>query len=662
MTPAPGNATRRRLVLPGRLMVLTAFFAACAADTGSQSAVDRHVDPLVLGLIGPAQLLPGTRLVIEGEGFAHPDYGPTRVELRGDGVDLARELEWVSERRLELVVDRELFDALGGSGSFEGGARLVHPHRTADVVRTSRPIGARFELDETLPPPAGVSVPATVYVNDPIRVEGGGILLGGEEGETRARVWGCFFPDGSSGCASVEPVEVPVTAETAAGRAAGAFLFEPSIAGVGPGVFRGSVQLLNAHGESGSGARIEGDTHTVEIRVLPPVVHDVSVLAASLGQYVEIEGGGFVGASAEGVTLLEVRATFRSTASGNERSLDVVLVPEYRSGRRVRYVLSEEDALGEALSLRRERGRITGTIQPVVRWGPQEARGEAVPFAFDLAPVKQVVYLSFQPSYVESLRLFGMRAADLLVRERIVTSASEPYRGINLEIRTDVPEDFALYAHVDLAGPDPNGTGLFGYDNSPGKDTNNLRLHDRIGGVNATTQLDGYPGYGGVFVESFIGFSEHPGAIADPLPGASPLFDALFDPFRPDRGGRPVTAEELRGPLPVIRDGNECPARGSFREGQIACAIWALGNLVGTTVAHEIGHSLGLANPHGEGFHNDGDLPGRLMDSGGARPFEERAVIAGGEAGVFCSDSYDYLREIMPGDEDDPLFTRPSCF
>ena len=645
-----------------RSAVLLALLVACAADTGPQPNVDRHVDPLVLEQVGPAQLLPGTRLVIEGEGFAHPDYGPTRIEIRGGDVDLARELEWVSEERLELVVDRELFDALGGGGDFEGGARLVHPHRTADVVRASRPIGVRFDLDETLSPPSRLDVPAAVYVNDPIPVDGGGILLGGAEGETLARVWGCFFPDGSSGCVSVEPVEVTVSAESAGVRTAGAFLFAPSIAGVGPGVFRGSVQLVNAHGDPGAGRRIEGDTHTVELRVLAPAVHDVSVLAASLGQYVDIEGGGFVSGSSDGVTLLEVRATFRSSASGNERTIDVVLVPEYQTGRRVRYVLSEEDALGEALSLRRERGRITGTIQPVVRWGSQEARGDAVPFAFDLAPLKQVVYLSFQPSYVESLRLFGMRAADPLVREQIVAAASEPYRGINLEFRTEVPSDFALYAHVDLAGPDPNGTGLFGYDNSPGKDTNNLRLHDRIGGVNATTQLDGYPGYGGVFVESFIGFSEHPGAIADPLPGASPLFDAVFDPFRPDRGGRPVTAEELREPLPVIRDGNECPAPSSFREGQIACAIWVLGNLVGTTVAHEVGHSLGLANPHGEGFHNDGDLPGRLMDSGGARPFEERAVISGGEAGVFCADSYEYLHEIMPGEEDDPLFTRPSCF
>ena len=49
---------------------------------------------------------------------------------------------------------------------------------------------------------------------------------------------------------------------------------------------------------------------------------------------------------------------------------------------------------------------------------------------------------------------------------------------------------------------DPNGLGLFGYDNTPGKDDGNTRLYDKLGGLNAQTQQDGYPGYGGVFLES----------------------------------------------------------------------------------------------------------------------------------------------------------------
>ena len=83
------------------------------------------------------------------------------------------------------------------------------------------------------------------------------------------------------------------------------------------------------------------------------------------------------------------------------------------------------------------------------------------------------------------------------------------YAGINVEFRTEPPLDFAQYAEVDIGGPDPNGLGLLGYDNTPGKDVGNSRLYDRIGGVNAATQGDGFPGYGGVFSDNFLGFSAH---------------------------------------------------------------------------------------------------------------------------------------------------------
>ena len=89
--------------------------------------------------------------------------------------------------------------------------------------------------------------------------------------------------------------------------------------------------------------------------------------------------------------------------------------------------------------------------------------------------------------------------------------------------------------------------------------------------------------------------------------------------------------------------------------------MFVLGSTVGTTLSHEIGHSLGLANPFGEGFHNNSDEPNRMMDNGGDRPFGERAELGEGP-GDFCVTEYDYLREILPtSDEDDPT-VRPTCF
>jgi hypothetical protein len=257
------------------------------------------------------------------------------------------------------------------------------------------------------------------------------------------------------------------------------------------------------------------------------------------------------------------------------------------------------------------------------------------------------------------MRLYGLAAAAGAVRDRIMVVAARDYAGVNVEYRATPPQDFALFAQVDVLGPDPNALGLLGYDNTPGKDVGNTRLFDRIGGVNATTQQDGFPGYGGVFAENFLGFSAHPPSTVMKLPFETDGFDAIFDPLRPDRGGRAVSPVEALD-LPALTDGSSCPA--GDRRGQIACAVFVLGNLIGTTMTHETGHSLGLANPYGDGFHDVGDLPNRLMEAGGDRPFEERAELKGQGPALFCDSEFDYLRMILPAPpESDPHLDRPPC-
>ncbi len=232
------------------------------------------------------------------------------------------------------------------------------------------------------------------------------------------------------------------------------------------------------------------------------------------------------------------------------------------------------------------------------------------------------------------------------------------YATINIDVRLEQPQDFALYTEVDIGGPDPNGLGLLGYDNTPGKDTENLRLYDRIGGANALTQEDGFPGFGGVFIESLFGYSEHPGELAEPI-RSDARFDILFDEFRPDRSGKPVLAEDLRDALPEV-SADDCPAPDAGRSRRIACAVYALGNLVGTTVSHEVGHSLGLADPYGPSFHNSGDQPDRLMDAD--RPFGERAELGDEGPSRFCVDEYEYLRAILPSGEAYDVTARSACF
>jgi len=322
-------------------------------------------------------------------------------------------------------------------------------------------------------------------------------------------------------------------------------------------------------------------------------------------------------------------------------------------------VINTDDMLGHSLDLRKDTGHFSGMLTPIVSYGTDTVRGVSSAAAFDLAPVRQVVYLHYETSYVEELRDFGLRAVDKQIRDRILAVCQEAYKGVNMDFRTEPPTDFALFENVELVGVDPNNMGLFGYDNSPGKDNGNLRLYDQLGGVNATTQMDGYPGFGGVFVRSLMGFSKHPGNFAASVPGADDGFDKIFDPFRPDQNGQAITSVDLAGVALPPAGPDACPA--SDRAGQISCAIYVMGNLIGGTLAHEIGHSLGLANPYADGFHDNGDQPNRLMDAGGDRSFNERAILGGEGPGVFCTDEYDYLRQILPSADAANDIERPTC-
>jgi hypothetical protein len=289
--------------------------------------------------------------------------------------------------------------------------------------------------------------------------------------------------------------------------------------------------------------------------------------------------------------------------------------------------------------------------------------GDPVPVSLQILPVKQVVYVNYLDGYTDSLQKFGLRALDAQLRARMLAVCARDYAGVNIDFRNAVPDDFALYATVDVGGPDPNGAGLLGNDNTPGRDVNNMRLDDHLGGFQAITQANGDAGYGGIFVESFFLFSKHPNhlAVSDPTL-STPDFDAIFDPFRADSGGTELTATELANLAPdTLTDATSCPAAKGDRRGEVACAAFVLGTIVGNTISHETGHSLGLANPQGGSVHDVGDLPNRLMENGVDRPFDERAELNAKGPGVFCDTAYTYLRGILPAAAPATTYARPAC-
>jgi hypothetical protein len=631
---------------------LFTLLVGCATSV----APDPGLEGLDLTQVAPDTIIPGTKIVVTGASFVEEQWGQATLHLTGDGVDVKWTATFVDFDTMHVAVDSAAIEDVG-IGDFEGTATIEVIATSDGETYATDALEVSLKFRDTLTPePATLDTTGVIFVNDQIHVEGDGFLLGGDEGVTVAKLDGCFTADSGGACKPINELELTMSPEEPLSRKRATFAFSPRVAGIRPGTFTGRVTVINQQVQQ---TPIEATAIDVSYDLVTSQIFTVDPPAASLGQYVFVSGGGFVGGDAGALTELELAGNFTKTG-GPSVPVAMTLIPEFVEGRMVRYVVNTDDELGQALDLRFDTGRFAGTITPIVSFGPDRVRGVSTNATFDLAPVKQVVYLQFQPSYVEGLRDFGLRAVDKKIRERIIEVCKRTYAGVNVEFRTEVPTDFALYENVELLGVDPNGTGLFGYDNTPGKDNGNVRLYDRLGGVNALTQQDGFPGFGGVFIRSLMGFSKHPGAFADSVPGADDLFDRTFDPFRPDVGGTQVTSADLAGGVRLITDGGGCPA--GDRKSQIECAIFVLGNLIGGTLSHEIGHSLGLANPFMEGFHNAGDAPARLMDAGGDRPFDERSELNGAAPGEFCDDEYAYLRQILPTNEPEPNVQRPGCF
>lgn len=631
--------------------------AACARST----VPDVALEGLTLSAVGPDTWVAGTTVQVTGASFVEAEWGESTLVLvgaaGGASVEVRLPARFVDYTHMTAEVDGAALAALGaeaGAVEFLGDATVEVVSAVDGDTYRSAPLALQLAAAPTLAPTVtSLEASGVIFTNDDLEVRGAGFLLGGGEGNTVAVVRGCLTPAGGGPCAPVTSQAVPITPTVAGRRDRGSFRFVPALAGIRGGRFTGTVTVEN---RPLTGAPSAAAAVDVAYDLVTAQIFSVAPARASLGQYVEVTGGGFVGGEAGASTELRLQGTFRPTGAPAGAPVDLVLIPEYVAGERLRYVMSTDDALGQAIDLRRVTGTFTGTIRPTVRYGGDQIDGPTTAVTLGIAAVKQVVYLDFRPSYVESLRGFGLRAVDAAIRARVLEVVRAAYPAVNIEFVTAPPADFALFSQVEIHGPDPNGMGLFGYDNTPGKDTGNLRLYDRLGGVNAATQQDGYPGYGGVFIESLMGFSLHP-LHGESIPGADALFDRIFDPFRPDRG-EIIVAADLAGGVPV-RDGAACPA--SARADRIGCAVWTMGGLIGTTLAHEIGHSLGLANPGLEGFHNAGDEVGRLMDSGGDRPFAERAELDGQGPARFCTDEYDYLRQILPSDLPADLTPRPPC-
>ena len=399
-------------------------------------------------------------------------------------------------------------------------------------------------------------------------------------------------------------------------------------------MFKGTVRVQN---ELYSGGIITSTTFAIEsLQVDVPEISSVSPLAASRGQRIDVSGLGLL-------------PTDGYLAAGSLFVLEGEFTPsrgpiEYWSGDNVRALFPDthegNTSAGVVLRARQEQdgtlggfghspGRFEGVMTPMVFFGQQSLVGLGKELVFEVKPPRQMVYLKLLPAFDDALELFGLAVEKEVIKQRVLDVLTRDYQGVNIGFGYSPPEGYAEYAIVEIGAEDPNGSGLFGLDNTAGKDVNNRRFDDVIGGFNADTRAQGYAAYGGIFVAELLKLS--------PMLSDSPLtsyrFDDVFASFALPLGGSPA-------------EPGEAMAGGPRAAGVQAAAI-ILGNLIGNTVGHEIGHSLGLANITGE-FHNIGDSGPYIMDAGVHRPFVERAEIDGMGPAVFSPANREYLEAVLP--------------
>lgn len=540
--------------------------------------------------------------------------------LSVDGIELSLADDESAE--LRFAIDAALIATLGD------GVRDVELVLVGDSL-SSEPFPFRLELARTLPIVLDAAPSGDVHRNELVLLEGDGFLEP-EEGEVVAHVVGSLVT--STGTVAVD-ARTPVALAELGDRTRALWRLSTELGGALPGELTGTLTLES---RLATGTSSESEPRPISLRFLPPAIFALEPSTVSLEQVVRVRGAGFLGGD-DGLTIVRATGTFTPMGDAPVPVPETELVLDFVDGSTLAGPIRARP-VGEVLVAElfgARRGVFEGMLVPVTSSGARdEVIGEATPVTLTLGAVRQVVWLRFLPGFYESLARFGLAASVGVIEDLVKSRIERLYEGVRVEIRLERPTDFGPsgYAVVEIGGPDPNGRGLFGYDNSPGKDVGNLRLFDAIGGVNAETQADGSLGYGGVFVESLFGFSAHPPAELGGMgPDPDPLFDEIFDVVRED----PATLAEVRGEGP--------------RAAAVDRAVRALAAVIGETTTHELGHSFGLADPYGSRtvFHDPGDQPGCVMESGSARPFGERAEEPGFPASRFCRDAPAYLEAIL---------------
>jgi hypothetical protein len=453
-------------------------------------------------------------------------------------------------------------------------------------------------------------------------------------------VRGLRIPCGAAGRVATQHLGLESALRDYAGRDRCPITIGPSTFPGGVGWFRGDVRIVNLHAD---GTMLRSDRLRGTISVLSPEL-SFGALKVSRGRWIDVSGRGlWMGPLGEvrgdgekgspSYTHLRLEGIFKPMRGAVQSFVGdhaVRLRPEVgSSGRLMRVVLrSEADPVLGLTGLGSTPGRFEGQIATVTaRDDGDDVVVVGGPVAFEVGTPTQIVQLRFLPEFADALQRFGLEVEREAVIARVFEVVRRDFAEFAVSVVEEAPEAFADYMVVEIGGEDPNRLGLLGLDNSPDKDVGNVHLDEVIGMREGDAV--GFTLSGGIFVSEFMRFSPRVGQGTL----VSDRFDEVFEEFSPELGGIPVGAREARGE--------------SSRQPTIERAVVVLGNLIGSTVTHEVGHALGLTAIDGR-VHNEGDTPFAIMDEGVARPFEERAELDGRGPATWEPHNRLYLESILP--------------
>ncbi|MGM0555013.1 MAG: hypothetical protein ACQEVA_01415 [Myxococcota bacterium] len=549
----------------------------------------------------------------------------------------------VGDATVELDTAQTLWPALNGQSDTSFDGRItVELLIGEEVVARGRVESAQLILRRTVAPSVDAFSASDVYSNQRIRVTGSNVLRASEGNTVAVVEQGTVTPLGGESRSIDGEV---IALDWVGSRDETAFPVDPAVFGVRPASFEATLRFENRFSDD----EIVQGSSTVEIsgQIKETFVARLSPEAGSRGQKITFIGRGFVpNNEAEGYGMfMRYEGVFDPSDEalpgqrfeGDDALIRTVdeIIDEERAIQSVWYEVTEGRQL---TGLGAAPGTFEGSITPVLFDAYGERVGVAWEGTFRVLPTTQVVYLKYLPAFSRGLEKYGLRNVERSIRDRVLEVVQRDYEGVNVEFREDRPDDYVDFATIEIGGPDPSGSRAFGYDNSfngVAKDTGNLFLADYLGGVNAQAAEEFNNPYGGIFIESFSFFSKE---LNPDNAFASSAFDRVFRPFMPALGGDPVRGTEWP-------DGERSDA--------IAEAIHVTGSVIGNTVTHELGHSLGLTyfegdeTEPGNRFHNE-DVGKYIMDPGGERPFEERAEIGPVERARFNEKNQAYLQRHLP--------------